>query len=96
VTINASTNELVQLGNAFNQISGIWVPVTVNGDGTTTLNVKDQGSVFSDTYTVTDTGLSTLWLGPIVNYTGLQTLNLWPGPGGSVNDFHNPGLFQLN
>jgi hypothetical protein len=79
LTINVSPNELVQLGNApTNRLNGITVPVTINGDGTTTLNVVDQGSPFAgDTYTVLPGSLGTTELGLVANYNGLATLNLW-------------------
>ena len=88
LAINVSANETVQLGNSANRLNGITAnTVTLNGDGTTTLNVVDRGSTYpGNTYTVSDNQLTSGELGVIVSYTGLQKLNLWRGSPSTVND----------
>jgi hypothetical protein len=77
VTVNASPWETVYICDPNHTLRSIQSPVQVNGDGTTWVSVIDQGNPNPETYTYSDTNLSTS-AGPIVNFNSINTLCLYP------------------
>jgi YVTN family beta-propeller protein len=57
-------------------------PITVAGDGSSLLDLDDQGNPAGHTFTVTDSTVD--WGGPTVTYAGLVALTIEGGSGGNT------------
>jgi hypothetical protein len=73
MTLNAGPGtDTVNVGDG--SLSGINAPLTVHGGGNTGLNVNDQGTSTSQTYTVTNNSVRRTGLAVPITYSNLQSL----------------------
>ncbi len=80
-TINSgSGNDTINVGDTANTLNEIRGALTVNGQaGFDTLNINDQGSTTPHSYTVTATTVTRSPGGPVITYSGIESLNVHPG-----------------
>jgi acrosin len=85
VTVYAGAlNDTVNVGDSGNHLDSIQSPMNVYGqNGTTLLNVNDQGTATSTTYGITDTFLGRTG-SPAITYSNLNSLTLNGGSGGNT------------
>ena len=85
VTINSvsgSGADTFIVGDSSNRLSGITATVTVNAAATDTLVVNDGGDQGSRSFTITESSIA--WGTAALNYTGLGTVTITGGTGGTT------------
>jgi hypothetical protein len=100
LSVYLSGGDTAKIGDANNGLANIRTPVNVVGNALgagDAINVIDQANPNTETYTVTDTDLSTS-KGQIVTFQDFDTLVLFPSldAATTITDTHDPNLYTLN